>query len=269
MQLKMMYQQKHISLFTILLLLTMSFNGMAGNHSRQLHISYPGIRSNAERDHAYSPLIFKGIQASFSIAYSVSKPQSSDLIMLNYAAGTISNKWDHSMNVNTAGIQTYKFYHRNKDAGSGFHWGWSNNNEFNTREVIDLKNFNNRNEYFTSFGPAVRYKRSFDLFNRLFHMESLAHVQLLGFKMQSSYVTSNPRGFEEPSHEGFDAFLNSIDLFYPGNAINIGIYPALHYELRSGTMLGISYRYDYLKLQGAHTVEKSRGTWHIGISAAL
>lgn len=241
----------------------------ANEKNRQLTFSYPGIRSNAERDHAYSPLIYKGIQASFSIAYSVSKPHASDLVMLNYAAGTITNRWDHSMEVNTAGIHTYKFYHRSKDAGSGLHWGWSNNNEFNIREVFDLKNFNNRNEYFTSFGPALRYKRSFELFSRRFHLETLAHVQLLGFKMQSSYVTSNPRGFEEPSHEGFDAFLKSIDLFYPGNATNIGVHPAMNYELKSGNMLGISYRYDYLRLQGAHTVEKSRGTWHIGIITAL
>jgi hypothetical protein len=236
---------------------------------RFLHISYPGLRSSAERDLAYSPLLYAGIQGSFSIAYAQIKPNASDLVMLHYAAGQISNKWNSSMQVHAAGIQTYKFYHRQKDPQTGIHYGWSNNNEFNMREVDDLRNFNNRNEYFTSFGPAMRYRLPFGLFNRQFLFEALLHMQLLGFKLQSSYVSSMPPGFEEPSNKGIDAFLKSIDLFYPGNAWNTGLHGTLYYELKSGNKMNISYRYDYLKLDGAHTVEKSRGTWYLGIITAL
>ncbi|MCA1747179.1 MAG: hypothetical protein LC655_05750, partial [Bacteroidales bacterium] len=123
--------------------------------------------------------------------------------------------------------------------------------------------------YFTSFGPALRYTLPFMLFNRQFQLEALSHMQLLGFKLQSSYVSSLPPGFLESSNTGINGFLKSVELFYPGNALNFGIQPTLHYLLNSGNMLTISYNYDYLRLKGMHLVEKSRGSWFIGIVAAL
>ena len=261
--------QIQIMLFITLTIWMGTLRSYGSDRERKLHISYPGIRINAERDYGYSPLIYSGIQGAFEIGYSNTKPKVSNYFVLKYSSGAISNSWGSTMQSQTAGIQTFKFYHGKKHAYSGLNIGWSNNNEFNTREVDNLKNFNYRNEYFTSFGPAIRYILPFKLFNREFKVEGIAHIQLLGFMMQSSYVTSLPPGFEEPSYSGLEAFLHSIDVFYPGKSWNFGIQPSLYYTLKSGNAFTIGYKYDYLHLRGAHITEKSRGTYYIGIITKL
>lgn len=245
------------------------FTAFGNDKEQRLHISYPGLRLNAERDYGYSPLIYSGIQGAFELGYSNANNKVSNYISLKYSSGGISNRWGSSMQVQTAGIQTFKFYHKADNTVSGFNLGWSNNNEFNTREVDNIRNFNNRNEYFTSFGPAFRYIKPFKLFNRDFILEGMAHIQLLGFMIQSSYVTSLPPGFEEPSYSGINAFLQSVELFYPGKSWNFGIQPSLYYKLNSGNAFAIGYKYDYLRLEGAHITEKSRGTYYIGIITKL
>lgn len=265
----MLFKRHTLTLFIGLLLLMQFRPGHASEKDRYLHINFPGIRLDAERDRAYSPLIYSGIQGSFSIAFSAEKPALSDYVSIHYSTGKASNSYGSNMDVQTAGIQTYDFYHKEADRNSGLHWGWSNNNEFNTRNVEDMGNFNDRSEYFTSFGPAARYRFPFTLLNRQFRFETLAHLQLLGFKVQSSYVTSIPAGFEEPSNKGINGFLKSVELFYPGNAWNFGIQSTLRYELKSGNALNIGYKYDYLRLRGAHITEKSRGSWYFGITTAL
>jgi hypothetical protein len=264
----MLLKRGTIKLLIGLLLLVQLQPGHTSEKERYLHACFPGIRHDAERDRAYSPLIYSGIQGSFSVAISSESLALSDNFAINYSTGKIHNSYGSAMQVHTAGIQTYKFYHRDKDRQEGLHWGWSNNNEFNTRSVEDI-NFNNRSEYFTSFGPAARYRLPFTLLNRQFHFETLTHLQLVGFTLQSSYVTSLPPGFEEPSNKGISAFLNSIDIFYPGNSWNFGIQPTMRYRLKSGNMLSIGYKYDYLRLRGAHITEKSRGSWYFGIITAL
>lgn len=265
----MLFKRHTLNLFIGLMLFMQFQPGYASEKDRQLHISFPGIRYDAERDRAYSPLIYSGLQGSFSVAYSAESPSLSDDVALHYSTGRITNTYGSNMDVHSAGIQTWKFYHRETDRKSGFHWGWSNNNEFNMRNVEEMGNFNDRNEYFTSFGPAARYRLPFKLLSRQLHFETMAHLQLVGFKLQSSYVTSLPEGFEETSNSGITGFLKSVDLFYPGNAWNFGIQSTLRYELKSGNMLSIGYKYDYLRLQGAHLTEKSRGSWYFGITTAL
>ncbi len=234
-----------------------------------LHINAPGIRNSAERDRGYSPLVYSGLQGAFSASLTSFRAKKSDYLTIDYATGTLSNSYARTMQGRMASIRTYTFYHRNRDRHAGLHWGWSNNNEFNTRNFEDARNFNDRNEYFTSFGPAVRYLLPFSLFNRQFHFETLSNLQLLGFKLQSSYITSLPRGFEEPSNSGISGFMESIELFYPGNSLNFLLHSTLRYELNSGNMLSLSYRYDYLWLNGAHITEKSRGSWYFGIITLL
>jgi hypothetical protein len=142
-----MLLKRHILKLFIGLLLLMQFQpGLASEKDRYLHVGFPGIRLDAERDRAYSPLIYTGILGSFSVAYSAEKPALSDYVSIHYSTGKISNSYGSNMDVQTAGIQTYKFYHIEADRNNGLHWGWSNNNEFNTRNVEDMSNFNDRNE---------------------------------------------------------------------------------------------------------------------------
>ena len=265
----MLLKRPALNIFIGVLLVMQLQPGHTADKENYLHVGFPGIRHAAERDRAYSPLVYSGMQGSISAGFSSEGPSFSDYVAINYSTGKISNSYGSTMKVRAAGIQTFKFYHSGKERQEGFHWGWSNNNEFSTRNVEDMGNFNDRSEYFTSFGPAARYRLPFTLLNRQFHFETLAHLQLLGFTVQSSYITSLPPGFEDPSYKGLKAFLESIDIFYPGNSLNFGLQPTLRFWLKSGNMLSIGYKYDYLRLRGAHITEKSRGSWYFGIITAL
>lgn len=241
----------------------------AGDKERLLFSYVPGIRHSAVRDYAYSPLLYSGIQGTYSLAYASERGRVSDLVSFRFAAGNLANRWGRRMLPVGGAIHTYKFYHAEAGPAEGLHWGWSNHNAFETRDIEDIGNFNNRIEYFTSFGPALRYRLPFSLFDRLFRIEILADFQLLGFKIQSSYVTSTPAGITEPSYTGLPAVLRSIDLFYPGSARNFGIQPSLRYEMKNGNMLSLDYRYEYRWLKGAHITESSTGSWHFGVITRL
>jgi len=266
---KMIISINIIRLIFIFLLLTAGSSVHASEKERLLFSYIPGVRHVAVRDYAYSPLLYSGVQGMYKVAYSSERPGISDHISFSFAAGNLSNTWDKRMRPVGGTIQTYTFYHAQSDPEEGFHWGWSNHNAFETRDIQDIGNFNNRSEYFTSFGPAMRYRLPFPLFDRSFRVEVLADLQLLGFKLQSSYVTSTPTGFAEPAYSGMEAFLRSIELFYPGNAWNVGIQPSLRYNMKNGNMLCISYRYEYLWLKGAHITESSSGSWHFGVITRL
>jgi len=241
----------------------------ADEKERLLYSYLPGIRHAAVRDYAWSPLLYSGIQGAYAIGYSKEGARSSDLYTFRFAAGNLVNRWDKVMLPVGGAIQTFTFYHARSDPREGIHWGWSNHNAFQTRDIKDIGNFNNRSEYFTSFGPAMRYRLPFSLFERAFRLEILADVQLLGFKLQSSYVTSTPPGFTEPSNAGFAAFLRSLEFFYPDNAWNFGIQPSMRYTMKNGNMLCLNYRYEYRWLEGAHLTEYSSGSWHFGLITRL
>lgn len=253
----------------ILLIMFESISAHASEKERLLFSYIPGVRHLAIRDYAYSPLLYSGVQGIYKVAYSSERPGISDHISFSFAAGNLSNTWGKRMRPVGGTIHTYTFYHAQSDPGEGIHWGWSNHNAFETRDIQDIGNFNNRSEYVTSFGPAMRYRLPFSLLDRDFRIEILADVQLLGFKLQSSYVTSTPPGFAEPAYSGMEAFLRSIELFYPGNAWNFGVQPSLRYNMKNGNMLCINYRYEYLWLKGAHITESSSGTWHFGVITRL
>jgi hypothetical protein len=260
---------KTFKLALIFLIVCGNLPAQAGEKEHLLYSYIPGIRHTAVRDHAYSPLLYSGIHGVYAIGYSNEGPRVSDHVSFSFAAGNLTNAYGKKVMQVGGDIQTYKFYHAGANPGEGVHWGWSNHNAFETRDIKDISNFNNRSEYFTSFGPAMRFRLPFSLFDRRFRLEMLADMQLLGFKLQSSYVTSTPPGFAEPSNTGITAFLRSVDLFYPGNAWNLGVRPALTYAMKNGNMLCINYRYEYRWLKGAHITESSSGSWHFGVITRL
>lgn len=269
---KMQHINRRINKFRaicIFLCITGFISAYAAEKERLLFSYVPGIRHAALHDYAYSPLLYSGIQGIYSIGYASEGARVSDQVVFRFAAGNLSNRWGRRMLPVGGAIHTYTFYHAQTGPGEGIHWGWSNQNAFETREIEDIGNFNNRSEYFTSFGPAMRYRLPFSLFDRSFRFEILADLQLLGFKLQSSYVTSTPPGFTEPSYTGVEAFLRSIELFYPGRAWNFGIQPSLRYEMKNGNLLCIDYRYEYRWLKGAHVTESSTGSWHFGVITRL
>ena len=253
-----------LSLFLILLL-NQPLHAQKQHH---LHIG-AGIQSSAERDRGFSPLMYTGAELYGSLAYQRESSRKSDLLILDFATGQLSNTWGTTRQVYTARILTYTFYHQEKEASKVLHWGWSNNNELSIRDNETMTNYNGRSDYFTSFGPAMRFRLPFELFNCNFTFQTLANVQLLGFTVLPSFVSSSPIGFDNGNSSGFKAFWESLGVFYPGNSLNGGCQAGLSYEMKSANLLAINYNYDYLKLKGFHTVEKSKGTWMVSLIVRL
>jgi len=207
-----------LSLFLILLL-NQPLHAQKQHH---LHIG-AGIQSSAERDRGFSPLMYTGAELYGSLAYQRESSRKSDLLILDFATGQLSNTWGTTRQVYTARILTYTFYHQEKEASKVLHWGWSNNNELSIRDNETMTNYNGRSDYFTSFGPAMRFRLPFELFNCNFTFQTL----------------------------------------------NGGCQAGLSYEMKSANLLAINYNYDYLKLKGFHTVEKSKGTWMVSLIVRL
>jgi hypothetical protein len=228
-----------------------------------------GIQLAAERDFGYSPLAFSGAGVFGSASFSREREEKTDIVNMFYTSASLSNRYGSGMGIHSAGIVVFHFYHAGKDAESGLHLGWSNINEFSVRDNEAVNNFNHRFDYFTSFGPAARQRLPFTVFNRSFTFETLFHVQLLGFVIQSSYVSQSPGGFEVETAGGLDVFRRSADWFVPGKAWNMGLWPTLTYRTGTGNLLSIGYRYGFTRLEGAHRVSKSRGYWSVGIHAGI
>jgi hypothetical protein len=251
--------------FSLLLLYSI---GVVGQADRRLGLNI-GMHLSAERDPGFSPLLFAGTGVFGSAAYSREGEARSDVVDMYYAHVSLNNRFGTGMGVQSAGIMVFHFYHRAKEPGKGLHWGWSSHNAFSVRNNESVNNFNNRFDYYTSFGPAARLRHPFTLFDRSFSIQAIVHVQLLGFVMQSSYVSNAPKGYEVETAGGLDVFRRSVDWFHPGRAWNIGIWPRLQYQLGSGNFLNLGYKYGFTGFDGAHRVTKSRGNWYFGIQAGL
>ena len=250
------------------LFLIFAFGQSRAQSIRQLAID-GALRVVSERDYGFSPLKYNGAEWGGGLTYLKQKSHKTDIVSIGFETGRLSNQHQTGMQVYSGNIITYTFYHTNKAANSGLHWGWSNNNEFGLRNNEAITNFNNRIDYFTSFGPALRYQLPFKLFKRDFSFQTMANIQLLGFTMLSSYVTSSPCGFVRESQPFLKSFFSSLGLFYPGNSINAGYKAGLSYKLKSENMLAINYEYNYLRLSGEHLLIKSRGKWSFSIIVRL
>lgn len=232
--------------------------------SRFIHIS-SGLQLSAERDYGYSPLVYAGPGGYVSLNYAIDKQNVSNYLTMSVSSGGLKNRYGKKMNVYTGNIQYFRFYHKNKNEANKIRLGWFNNNEFSIRDNETANNFNYRSDYFTSIGPAVHYKLPLDFRGKTLFFETLGHFQLLGFKISSSYVDSGLRGFETNPNPGVKDLLNSLSYFYPGNGLNFSFWPALNFRFKTGNMLGINYRYDYISLQNSHLAEKSRSKWFISL----
>jgi hypothetical protein len=264
------YGMHHISKYQFLAslfgLIIFSCIGIESGSSqeRYIHIS-PGIHSSAERDHGFSPLLYTGLGIYNSMELSFNKPSKSKLFSLAYSYGTLRNKYDKTMKVYSGNFQTFTFY-QSEITSKKIHWGWSNNNEFSIRDSETAGNYNFRFDYFTSLGGAMRFRQDFNLWNRPFIFQTFSHFQVFGFKITSSYVNSGIRGLDEETGSLSSAVLKSIDLFYPFNSVNIGIWPGLELPLKTGNVFSVNYRYDYVRLNNMHLVEKSKGKWFISFN---
>ncbi len=226
---------------------------------------YGGMQLMSERDKGYSPLLYRGSRPYLGGSFRVQKPQKEMEWMVTFGEGLAENQYGHAWEITTFSILASHFYRRSKD--QRLQWGWANLNSFNQRLNSRFANFNNRSEYFTAFGPAVKIRSPFTWGDKHFIWENMAHMQVLGFTLASDYVLSEPRGLREDS--GMKGFLNMLDPFFLGRDWALGGVSQLNYQLTSGNKLGIQYRYDYQQLATIHPVQRSRGAMLLVLTVLL
>ena len=239
----------------------------AAEKARALHIA-AGVLHSAERDRAYSPVLYSGALPSVMLGYSVEGPDKSEQVWAGFSTGSLENRFGAQASGTTAGIINFTFYHKKKVPARGFHFGWSNNNRLSFRDFEGAANFSPRFGYHTSFGPAARYRRTFGGKLSALSLEAVGHVQLIGFFLQSGYVSDAPDG-TLGGDAGFGGLLRSARLFVPGREWNWGLWPRLTYTLSSGNALSLMYRYDMAVLEGAHRSSASRGYYLLTLTAKL
>jgi hypothetical protein len=227
-----------------------------------------GIKPEALRDKGYSPLLYSGLGFEGFLGYQKSKDGKETIWLFKLSTGNLSNEFNRSLRTKSAGLINFNFNNRNNTENC-FQWGWSNNNGFQNRNIDDFLNFNGRSDYFTSFGPSLKYASHFELKQSNFSFQTFSHVQILGFYLLSGYVSSLPGGFGYEQNSVFASFLKSAYLFYPGSAWNFGLWSKLEWHLRTGNSLVLNYLYEYTRFNKPHVSERSTGSWILTFNMLL
>lgn len=227
-----------------------------------------GISYSVEQDQAYSPNPYRGLLPSVMLGYGVEKANRSERTWASYGSGAIENQFGARTEILSARIFNYTLYERKRADGSDWRFGWSNNNALNWRDYAAAANFNPRFDYHTSFGPAVGFDRAFGGRLKGLELAVVGHLQLLGFFLQSGYVSDAPDA-TLGEELGFGSLLRSVRPFVPGRDWNWGTWSSLRYRLASGTELGLAYRYDMTVLTDSHRSTRSRGHYLFTLIAKL
>ena len=224
---------------------------------RKLKVS-AGSHRAALRDYGFSPLIYSGSVPSVGLDYSANSDRQHNLLWIGISYGKLNNRHNAEMTAFSAEIYTLQTFKWDR-LPDGLMLGWSNRNVFQSRNFSEAQNFNPRFDYHTNFGLALQYRR--DLSNYLPGLEiSISgQFQVIGFFIQSGYVTNAPSGAEEEGNGGLQTTLQSIRIFHPLEQSDWGLWPGATYHLASGSSISLTYRYNRTVLEDRHRSESSRG----------
>jgi hypothetical protein len=227
-----------------------------------------GIQLEGLLEAAYSPLKYSGTGYQGGISYCKSSEKKDIIWLLTGGSSQLSNQFKRDLKTTSIRLVNYNLYHRNQ-SNSKFKFGWSNNNGFYTRQIDDFSNFNGRTDFFTTFGPAVSYTLPLSIKQKRFTFQTVAHTQIIGFYVPSSYVASLPRGFGYEQNSFLAAIWKSAHLFHPGAAWNGGLWSKFDWHLWKQNTIGINYIYEYTNFSKPESSKRSTGTWFISLILEL
>lgn len=260
---------KKTILFFLLLVGLVFSEKHARAQSEGFIVAQTGMQSFVNRDPAFSPLKYSGTRTLSSLALKLENPHKTDIFLFNFGYGPTYNKFGNSMTNINLGLLTSTFYHAAKSAEKGMHWGWSNQNEINFRSHNGFSNFSLRSDYFTAFGPTGRYLFPFLWKERKFLWENSAYMHVVGFKIQSDFVSVEPKGFVGTDRKYINSFLNSLNWFIPGKDWSLGYWSSLGWDLPTGNTVGLQYRFEYVKIDGMQPINRAAGSYMLYLKIKL
>jgi hypothetical protein len=216
-----------------------------------------------------SPLMYSGIGLAGALSLERHSGSKTIIHHLSFSGGDIHNQYNRPVSFWEISYRSITLYHKSGDLQNRILWGWSNNNYLNHYTNPAQRNFGERSNYYTTFGPAAFYSHIFVVFGREMLLEIPANVQLLGFYLRPDYVSNAPAGFADPENSGFQSFFRSIGAFLPHKAWNFGVSPKLSYRLKSGNALSVSYEYEFTRINNPEPLTQSMGIWYVGLITKL
>lgn len=214
-----------------------------------------GFQAFTSRDAGFSSMKYSGPRSFSTGAFALQRPHKTETFQVEFGIGPLSNQIGNSLNALSAGFWNSTFYHREKDADRGLHWGWSNQNLLNLRRHNGFTNYSLRYDYFTSIGPALRYRYPFQWKGQQFSWQTLAHWQVVGFQIKSGFIGADPAGVTEDG-EPLDNFLRAVDPFYVGRDWHLGLESTLVWTLPAGNDLALRYRPEFAFLKGGQPIHR-------------
>ena len=228
-----------------------------------------GVSSIALRDKGMSPLMYPGIGFSGALAYQRKAENNTQFFQLSHSRAGLVNQFGNSCSYRGFAFKNLTLYSMNSSEDGHFAWGWSNNNFFNYYQNQGFGNFSERSNYFTTFGLAGQYKKSFNLFGRDLTFNIPVDIQIVGFYLRPSYVSNSPEGYLDPDNSGFGAWFKSIEAFLPHRAWNFGLNPSLSFLFKNENSIAISYQYEFLRINNPEPFSQSAGVWYISPTTSL
>jgi len=112
-----------------------------------------GTQNTWERDFAYSPLVYAGSNAGFTLGFSSEGEKKTDEVYVHYSRLTLQNQFGADMRATHSNIMTYTFY-KPDWLPEQLNLGWSNNNALSLRNYQDAQNFNPRDRKSTRLNSS-------------------------------------------------------------------------------------------------------------------
>lgn len=227
-----------------------------------------GLQGVGERDLGFSQLKYTGVRTVISLNYDRQKPGRSESLSLNFAKGTSNSSGGNSTETWSLGLISHTLYHNESASDRGFQLGWSLQNELNQRVHQRFANFKNRMDYFTSVGPALGYLFPISWDDKKLGWNTKAHIQGVGFKFASDYISSVPPVVESDGTVGEGAW-HAPEVFLIGKDWSVGCLSEIRYETSSGNSMGVQYQFEFQQLSVAQEVIRVRNSFLLNICVRL
>ena len=227
-----------------------------------------GLQGVGERDLGYSQLKYTGIRSVFSVGFERQTPKRFESFSLSFSNGQTRSRGGNSIDTWSLGLISHVLYRRKSENGKGVRFGWSLQNEFNQRFHQSFSNFNDRMDYFTSVGPAMGCLLPNFWEDKNLKFKTTAHLQAVGFKFSSDYVSSLPPLPEWSGNPGEGAW-RAPDVFWIGRDWSMGCLSEIRYESNSGNSLALQHQFDFQQLSAAQEVIRVRNSFLLNICVRL
>jgi hypothetical protein len=224
-----------------------------------------GLQNHAVIDRGYSPLKYAGLRSVVSLNYDREATVTNNYFSLTLAQGANRSSGGNTIDTRSINMTSQIFFHSAPANSHIFLLGFSLHNEINQRFHQSFSNFNNRMDYVASLGPAIGYIYPLLWEDRKLRWKTTVHMQGIGFKVASDYISSEPPlGELIGEHSWYIP-----EIFRIGRDWSMGSSSELRFVSNSGNSMAIQHQFDFQQLSVAQEVMRVRNSILFNICVRL